>query len=119
MHSTRGNQAGLTLLATEFFRAKQHALAHDFAGFELNSGTRWDYNVVLGFVWIAAYAGFSEANFENAEVAQLNITTSRQSVCDAIQSELNDTEDFLLSESGFFADLHYQIPFGEVSHIMV
>jgi hypothetical protein len=30
---------------------------------------------------------------------------------------LDDTEDLLLCECRFFADLHYQIPFGEVGHI--
>jgi hypothetical protein len=30
---------------------------------------------------------------------------------------LDDAEYFLLGESCFFADLHYQISFGEVGHI--
>jgi hypothetical protein len=105
------------LVSAKFFSAEKHALAHDFSGLELNGGTGGDDHIVLGFVWVAAHAGFREANFENAEVAEFDIAACGQGVSDAVQCELDDAEYFLLGESSFFADLHYQISFGEVGHI--
>lgn len=106
------------LIAAQFFGAEKHALAHDFSGLELNGCAGGDDHVVLGFVRVATHAGFGEADFENAEVAELNVPTSRQGVSDAIQCELDNAEYFLLSESCFFADLHYQITFCEVGHMV-
>ena len=106
------------LIAAQFFGAEKHALAHDFSGLELNGCAGGDDHVVLGFVRVATHAGFGEADFENAEVAQFNVATGRQGVSDAIQCELDNAEYFLLSESCFFADLHYQITFCEVGHMV-
>lgn len=103
-------------LAAQFFGAEKHALAHDFSGLELNGCAGGDDDIVLGLVRITTHTGFGEADFENAEVTELNIATSRQGVCDAIQRQLDNAENFLLSESCFFADLHYQITFCEVGH---
>lgn len=108
---------GGLIAAAQFFGAEKHALAHDFSGLELNGCAGGDDHVVLGLIRIATHAGFGEADFENAEVAELNVATSRQGVSDAIQCELDNAEYFLLSESCFFADLHYQITFCEVGHI--
>ena len=110
---------GLALLAAEFFGAEKNALAHDFAGFELHRGAGWDDHIVFGFVRVAADAGFGESDFENTEVAELDIAAGGEGLGDAVESELDDAENFLLGESGLFADLHYQIPFGEVSHLRV
>lgn len=110
---------GLALLAAEFFGAEKNALAHDFSGFELHRGAGWDDHIMFGFVGIAADAGFGQADFENTEVAELDIATGGEGLGDAVESELDDAENFLLGESGLFADLHYQISFGEVGHISV
>jgi hypothetical protein len=106
------------LFSAQFFSAEKHALTHDFSGFELNGCTGWDNHVVFRLVRIAAYAGFCEAHFENAKVAEFDIATGGEGVCDTIQCELDDAKYFLLGESGFFADLHYQITFCEVGHIV-
>ena len=107
---------GLALLAAEFFGAEKNALAHDLAGFKLHSRSGWDDHIVFGFIRIAANAGFSKTNFENSKVAEFDIAASGKGLGDAVERKLDDAENFLLSESGLFADLHYQIPFGEVSH---
>jgi hypothetical protein len=104
------------LIAAQFFGAEKHALAHNFSGLELNSCAGRDDDIVLGFVRVTTHARFGEADFENAEVAELNIATGRERVSDAIQCELDNAENFLLSEPSFFADLHYQITFCEVGH---
>jgi len=106
------------LIAAQFFGAEKHALAHDFSGLELNGCAGGDDDIVLGLVRVATHAGFGEADFENTEVAELNVATCRQGVSDAIQCELDNAEYFLLSESCFFADLHYQITFCEVGHMV-
>ena len=110
---------GLALLAAEFFGAEKNALAHDFAGFELHRGAGGDDHIVFGFVGIAANTGFGQADFENTEVAELDIAAGGEGLGDAVESELDNAKNFLLGESGLFADLHYQIPFGEVGHISV
>jgi hypothetical protein len=110
---------GLALLAAEFFGAEKNALAHDFSGFEFNRRAGRNDHIVFGFVGVAADTGFGESDFENTEVAELDIAAGGEGIGDAVEGELDDTENFLLGESGLFADLHYQIPFGEVSHLSV
>ena len=110
---------GLALLAAKLLGAEKNALTHDFAGFELHRGAGGDGHIDRRLVWIAAHAGFGQADFKNAEVAEFDIATGGKSVGDAVQSELDHAENFLLGESCLFADLHYQIPFGEVGHISV
>ena len=114
-----GNSAGSGSLiwAAKFLGAEENALTHDLAGLEFYGGTGRNNDIMLGFVGIATDAGFCEADLENSEVAQLDITTSGKCICNTIQGHLDDTEDLLLSECRFFADLHYQISFGEVGHM--
>ena len=120
MESTREIQRyGLTLLATKFFGAKKNALAHDFAGFELDCRAGGNRHIKLWLVRIAADTGFGQTDFKNAKVAEFDIATGRECVGDAVQGELDHAENFLLGESCLFADLNYQIPFCEVSHISV
>lgn len=119
MESTREIRRALALLAAEFLGAEKNALAHDFAGFELHRRTGGDHHIIFGLVRVAADAGFGQADFENTEVAEFDIATGGEGVGDAVEGELDDAENFLLGESRLFADLHYQIPFGEVGHISV
>ena len=109
----------LGLLPAKFFGAKKNALTHDFAGFELHRGAGGDHHIMLGLVWIAADTGFGQTDFKNTKVAEFDIAAGGECIGDAVQSELNHAEYFLLGESCLFADLHYQIPFGEVSHISI
>jgi hypothetical protein len=104
-------------VAAEFLGAEEDTLAHDFSGLEFHGGAGRDDDIVFGFVGIATDAGFGEADFENAEVAEFDIAAGGEGVGDAVEGHLDDTENILLGESGFFADLHYQIPFCKVGHI--
>jgi hypothetical protein len=97
--------------STKFISAKKNALTHDFTGFEFHGSAGRDDHVVFWLVWVAAHAGFREANFKHTKVAEFHIATSSKSLSDAVQGLLDDFEDFLLGDASGFADLHYQIPF--------
>ena len=84
--------------------AGEHALGHYPARFEFHDRARRDDDFLIGLLGIAADALLCKAGFENAKLAQFHAATCGERLGDSIKSELDDRENFLLDEAGFFGD---------------
>ena len=104
------------LLFAQFCGAEENALAHDLAGLELDRGASRDDDVGLGFVRIAADAGFGQANFKYPEISQLDVITFSQTVGDVLKRFLDHGEGLLLGDADGFGDFDDHVAFGEICH---
>ena len=80
----------------ELFGAQQDALAHNFAGLELYRCAGWNHDVVLG-CRVAPDTRLCQSDFENAEIAQLDILSLGECFGNIIQGFLDDVENVLLT----------------------
>jgi len=106
----------LIRLVLEVFRAKQHALTHDFSRLELHGRARRDRNIDIGLVRITSDTGTGESHLEHPEIPQLDTITFGQCIRDMVERLLDDIEDIALNETRFVADGNDEIAFGEVGH---
>ena len=100
----------------QFFGAKEDTLAHDFSGCELDDRARRNFHCFLWLFRITTDAFFGETNLKNTEVAKFYILSLRETFSDSFERQLNNAENFLLSEAGFFADLFDEIVLGKIWH---
>jgi len=107
------------MLFGEFSGALENSLTHDFSGCEFYDRARRDDDFLIGLLGIAADALLCKEGFENAKLAQFHSLAVCERLCDSIKSELDDRENFLLDEAGFFGDCDDEIALREVRHGVV
>jgi hypothetical protein len=100
----------------EFLGAEEDALAHDLAGLELDGGAGRDDDVGFGFVGVATYAGFGQADLKDTEVSQLDIVAIGEVFRDVVEGFLDHGKGLLLGDANILADFHDHVAFGEICH---
>jgi len=93
-------------------------LAHFLSGFEFDSGTGWDDDLVFWCVWVAAYAGFGEFDLEDSEISELDVFAISDGIDDGFECFLDDIHDVILVEASGFTDLGNDLAFGDFGHFL-
>ena len=99
---------------SQFLSAKEHTLTHDFARCEFDDGARGDFHSFERLLGVTTDSFFGEANFKHSEIAELHIISCGEALGDSLKCQLNNAENLLLSESGFFANFRNEIVFCEI-----
>ena len=78
-----------------------------------------DHDLLVGLFRIAADSLFGWAGLEDAEVAEFHAAPGCERFGDGIEGVLDDGENLLLNEAGFFGDRNDEVALGQVGHGVV
>lgn len=91
-------------------------LPHDFSGLEFHCGPRRNDEAAPRLIRIPANPRLGQADFEDAEIAQLDRVSVGECIGDLVKRALHDIEHLLLHHPGVVTDLNYKIPFRQCAH---
>lgn len=91
-------------------------LTHDFSRFEFDRCPRRNGEIAARLVRVAPDTRFRELDFENAEITNLDIVSTREAFSDVVKRPLHNVEDLMLHHACLVTNFYHYVPFRQVWH---